>query len=828
MIERVIRLWWCDWRHNRDWVLFSIICFCLFVLALLQLLSASLKETTLKSTNQIVGADWVLESSLPAEEAWLDHALQQQLRYTQTLETTSVILHQEKTAWVGIKAVGRHYPLVGNVLTQSNISSAETPRDVGPEIGEVWVSPRVYHQLGLTMGEEVSIGYATFRLTALILDEPDRSGRFYDLAPRVMINWQDVPATRLIQAHSRATYRTLLVGDRDAWARFEGWLKPQLRVHDQLKSALNLRPGLKGALEKAKSYYDLIGLVAFLLSGSALMLIFDRYLRRQTPKISLFTTMGYSRKNIVKVYALQWLWVSCLAFFLTLFLALTCFNLLKSGLAERMWIELESPGVMPAVQALIVALFWLWCVGAICFAQVLKLPPLIMIRGLPSGDHGIKKSVSFAAIACLSVILFGGIFGRSFFLVLFGLLLWASLVFAVLYVVSRLLKPKLPLFGLRVRLVFRQWFYRPGLFFLQVITMSFILLSSVTIYYLKVELFDTWSRQMPQGAPNYFLMNIFDENIQPLRSLLASSSLKPSRSYPIVRGRLTKINEQPVLSEVTKEAQPRRRVNRELNLTWTHTLPYENHIVAGSWLTHNPRLDQVSVESELAERLGIQLGDELTFSVAAKEIKVSVTSLRKVEWDTMLPNFYMIFPPGLLDKEAFSYLMSLYIPSHSAEVIAQMAARFPEVNIIGVDVFLSQVKKIKDHVSLALEFANLILLISVCGVLFAAINSTWDERLLTYSISQLVGMEKQWVVKALIYEYALLGLASGVIASLASEGLAYWLYTNIFNFDWAPSLWLFLFVPTVSALMMAAFAGLSSYVLLRKQAYQRTRALLGR
>src|SRR5690606_37351600 len=162
---------------------------------------------------------------------------------------------------------------------------------------------------------------------------------------------------------------------------------------------------------------------------------------------------------------------------------------------------------------------------------------------------------------------------------------------------------------------------------------------------LRGELLDTWQEQLPEQAPNHFALNVLPEERDVFAARLAELAPQPAPLYPIVAGRLTLINGEPVQGIVSKDSQGERAIQRDLSLTWAEELPQGNLLQAGQWwnVQPNEQLPGVSVESKLAESLGLSLGDELAFSVGGVERKARVSSLRQVKWDSFQPNFYMIF-----------------------------------------------------------------------------------------------------------------------------------------------------------------------------------------
>jgi putative ABC transport system permease protein len=222
---------------------------------------------------------------------------------------------------------------------------------------------------------------------------------------------------------------------------------------------------------------------------------------------------------------------------------------------------------------------------------------------------------------------------------------------------------------------------------------------------LRGDLLDSWQQQLPPESPNYFLINIAPEQVTPLKAFLSEHQIVPESFYPIVRARLTQIN-----GKVTEGNQDE-ALNRELNLTWQDKRPDHNPITAGTW---PPKAGEVSMEEGLAKRLNIGLGDKVTFTGDTQDFSATVTSLRKVDWESLRPNFFFIFPAGALDGQPQSWLTSFRWENGNG-MLTQLNREFPTVSLLDIGAILKQVGQVLEQVSRALEV--MVVLVTLCGVL---------------------------------------------------------------------------------------------------------------
>jgi putative ABC transport system permease protein len=327
----------------------------------------------------------------------------------------------------------------------------------------------------------------------------------------------------------------------------------------------------------------------------------------------------------------------------------------------------------------------------------------------------------------------------------------------------------------------------------QMLAFGLTLMAMAVIAQVRTDLLTTWQTQLPDDVANHFAVNILPEKVAALRGFLGERGIPASRLYPMVRGRLVTINAQAVRQAVTKEARGDNALNRELNLTWSTHLQEDNAIEAGRWwqpADAGQRL--VSVESQLAGRLGIGIGDELGFAVGAETFTARVVSLRSVQWDSFRPNFYMIFPPGVLDRLPSTYMTSFYLPASAKHTLVDLVREFPAVTVLELDLIIAQVERIFRQVTLAVEYVLVFVLLAGFAVLFAALQASLDERLYEGALLRALGGSRRQLRTGHLAEFATLGLLAGLMAAAGTECLAWLLYTRLLHleYSWQWPVWI--------------------------------------
>ena len=292
----------------------------------------------------------------------------------------------------------------------------------------------------------------------------------------------------------------------------------------------------------------------------------------------------------------------------------------------------------------------------------------------------------------------------------------------------------------------------------------------ITLTSLRTSLIDEWQLQLPPEAPNHFLLNIAPHEVAPIEALIAEKSFVAQPMYPMIRGRVTHLNGVEPSAEAREKAGPWRY---EVNLSWAEQLGSDNQIVKGVWWDqwYEHGVQGVSVEEEIAQRMGVKLGDDLRFNIGGLEFEARVASIRKLEWDSMKPNFYFMLSPGALDGMSPTYLTSVYLPPGQKLFINDLLLDYPTVLVIEMDRVIAQIQSIVSQVSGGVELMLWLVLIGGFLVMWAAVSASMDERKQETGLLRALGCTRNRLLGALFLEFSLLGFCAGVMAAVGSEAL---------------------------------------------------------
>jgi putative ABC transport system permease protein len=308
---------------------------------------------------------------------------------------------------------------------------------------------------------------------------------------------------------------------------------------------------------------------------------------------------------------------------------------------------------------------------------------------------------------------------------------------------------------------------------------------------LRGDLLRDWRTSLPANAPNYFFVNIPAAQRDAFRSRLVSEGARVERLLPMVRGRLVAINGRPVAALHFDSERASGFAEREQNLTWTVELGDDNRISAGRWWT-SADFGQplVSVAEEFAGALQLKLGDRLGFDVAGESFEVRVTSLRKVRWDSFRPNFFLVFPPGLLEGAAGTWMTSARFEPRSPGALAALVREFPSVSVFNVGDLLAQVRAVIAKAAIAVQSVFLFTLAAGLTVLLAAVQASREERRYEVAIMRVLGAGRSLLLRNLLAEFSTLGLLAGLLAATgAAIGGSLLAHTLGLRYHYDPALW---------------------------------------
>lgn len=804
LAKLALRMLWRDGRSGELTILALALLIAVTSSTSITLFASRLQATMTDQAAEFLAADLVITSHADLPEAWLKKSAEFQLNQAQTAEFTSVLMEHDEILLAGIKAVSSAYPLRGHLKTSTTDYLSEHIEAHGPPAGEAWVEKRVLSTLKLKLGESLTVGEKALTVSKIITYEPDKRGDLYSLAPRVMINNQDLAATNVLQPGSHVHYAHQFSGDPTKISQFKQWVKPQLNLAQRIMDVHEDRPELGSALERAERYLGLSSIVVIIISGVAIAMATRRYTERHLDSTAIMRCLGCRHNTVLYLFLGQFiilgLLVSSLGCSFGWLLQEFLFTMLKNLLPHT----LGQPSLLALFMGLLTGITVLLGFALPPLLQLRQVTPVRVLRHdlVPLAASGwLVYGIATALIVTLiwrytndlkmTVTLFS--VGLAVLLGL-GLLTRGGLLLA------RGLLPRMSLnwrFGLQSLLRNNQATTS------QILAFTITLVAMALTFVVRNDLLDTWQKQLPDQAPNHFALNLFSDQLPALQSQMQAQGIKSNAFFPVVRGRLIEINNTPVQQLVSKDTQGESATHRELSLTSTTELPEENTVIKGSWWSAQPQPNQVSVEQKLAESLKIGLGDQLLFIIGGQKLSATVSSIRALRWDTMKPNFYMIFSPNTLAAYPTTYITSFYLPASQKNYLNQLVKSFPAVTILEVDQILQQFKTLLKQLTAAINYVLYFALMAGFTVLFSAIYATLDNRIYESALLRTFGAGRGLLRLTHLIEFGLIGLFSGLLAIIVTESMLYALYSRVLHITYHPAWQLWLTLPLLSMLAVS-------------------------
>lgn len=795
-----------EWRERDVRVVLAALVIAVATVATIALFASQLQRTLVSSASSFLAADRQLESEngRPLPPDWLTEAQQRGLETAEITQFSTMVLGGGHFQLVAVKAVSDSYPLRGEVEIRSSMDAPRQTLQSGPAPGEVWINPRLLRLLELNVGDEIELGTRKLTISGLLEREPDGGFSLAALAPRVMMHHSDVASTSVIQEGSRVSFVFLFAGDATTLAAYERWLQPQLEPSQEWRS---VRDGetLSASLERAESFLLLGGSLAVLLAAVAVAVASRQYAVSQRDTVALLKTLGVGSQRIGRLYLRRLaVWgvvgmVGGLLVALPLFWGLS--QVLGDVLDQPVEVYLDPEALSPAILTALVSLF--------AFAyppirRLRKVPAMRVLRSQPGESR--RELVPDFLIGVVGVFGLVWAYAGDVQLVL-ALLVGLGLLLSALMLLGWLL-----VLGLRkVRGGGNAWrlallgLYRHRQASLsQIAVFAMTLMLATTLILVRTSLLDDWRAQLPEGAPNHFMVNISPAAVSDIDQFWSSRGQPLDAMYPMVRGRMTLLNGEPVKKAVSKDERVN-ALNRELNLTWMDTLPENNRIVEGAWFAPGQTAG-VSVESELAGKLGIVPGDTLTFTIGSEQITETVTSIRSVQWDSMKPNFYVAFSPdsGLRQMPA-TWITSFFLPPSAKDQLNAFTRQFPTVSVLEVDHIIERIQLIVVQITQAIEAILGLILAAALVVMAAVVSATLQDRQREGALLRTLGGSQSLLVRSTMLEFALLGAFAGILGVVAAEAAVFALQLKMFEGDFRVHWQAVLPIPLISAVVLALF-----------------------
>ena len=780
-----------DWRAGELTVLGAALILAVTALTGVGFLADRVDQGLTLQSHQLLGGDLLLASDHPWPGEVDAQARRRNLQVAQSVLFPSMAMGSTGVALAEVKAISDNYPLRGALRIAPALDAADAETHAVPARGSVWLEDRLARAVAPQMGTTLRLGEAQFRVSAILTRDPDRGINAFALAPRLVINLADLPATGLIQTGSRVRWQLHVAGRRQDVDAFRHWIEPRLSRGERLESVDNARPEIRALLERAGRFLRLAALLTVVLAAVATALAADRFLRRHLDGCAIMRCLGARQNQILAVHGGEFVLCGVVATAMGSLLGYAAQVGLQAMLAGLLVGELPPPSWRPWAYGIVV--------GLVLVAGFV-LPPLLRLRRVPTirvlrREWDAAEPSLFAAYGFGIMLLSWLVIGMAGEVRLGAIVLAGFTGAVVVYgAAAWLLLRALAL----LRGAWRSW--RLGLAGLrrrrqatvvQAVALGLGLTALLLLSVVRDDLMAGWRSRVPANAPNRFVINLQPDQRSAFADFMIGHGLATPALEPMVRGRLTAIGDRAVEPRDYADERAQRLVEREFNLSWTDHLPVGNAIAQGHWFG-DARQPQFSVEQGLADTLGLKLGDRLTFTVAGVPLTAPITSLRKLDWDSMRVNFFVIAPPRLLDRLPASYITSFHLPRGKEQLVTDLARAFPNLTVIDVSAILAQLQDSLEQVAHAVQALFGFALAAGLVVLYAALQAGGDERARELAVMRALGARTYQLRTAMSAEFAVLGALAGLLAAIGAGVIGWALARFALHLPYRPGLSLLL------------------------------------
>ncbi|KNH12212.1 ABC transporter permease [Vibrio lentus] len=775
-------------RHGQLWpvsIALTLIIACVFALSAL---AERMEQVIVKQGKDALTADSVFISANPIPQLLLELTEAEQLESSQLTRFSTMAFSDHSMQLVTVKAVESNYPLRGEMILQQ---ANDTFRN-HVEPGELWLDERIFAQLEVEIGDNVTIGDADLTITGRITQEPGLSFNPFQQMPAVLIHESDIDATGAIQPGSRVSFRLFLNSDetqlKSAQDSIELTPSDRWRTQDSASRTNEM-------FESTTQYLSLTVAIVVIMAATTLVLTCQHYVASRRKTIAMLKSLGASKQWIIKWLSVQVFLLVVIGAVLGIAIGIGLEFLLRIPLGDLLPTPLPSYGAEPAILAILSSLLIGVPALGIPLIGLVSTSAISVIQSSHQSNESYKKYLLLLVPIIPMMLMYGD-----------NLLVWIVLVgiaclFLVLAIVSTVvlrLFSKLPT-STSMRLALSRINRTPLATGIQFGSLALSLMLLSIIWLVRSDLLSDWQQTLPENAPNAFALNIASYEKDSYLATIDSNEVERTQAFPIIRGRLTTINGVEA-AEYSDTSDQTDALSREINFTWGDSLPEYNEVLEGSWTQEQG----VSVESDVADQLGLKIDDELSFTINSQSVSAKVNSIREVEWREMKPNFYFIFTPDVLSSIPSTWLVSFRLEEQHNQMLNELSRKHPTVSLMDIRKMGSKIQELLKQIVWSITVLAALGVVAGLLLIFTLLRLSLSQRQQEIRLYRTLGASKKRILNTIWCEYGLMALVAGSIAALGSE-LSVAGVMN-FGFELEPSLhpMLWVVLPILTFITLAA------------------------
>ena len=766
----------------------------------------------------LLGGDTVIIADHPIPASYNKLAKKAGLQSASTIEFASMAINNNKNQLAEVKALSVDFPLRGDFNVQFAANKLPVNVKTIPKPNEVWLEPRLANALGIKLGDFLELGASRFNVTGLLMREPSRGGDMFSFAPRLMMNSQDVAATKLIQFGSRIKYQLLVAGNAKQLAQFSESILPLIQRGERVEDVKTARPEIRSALDKAETFLGLSAMVSVVLSVVAMLLASGPFVTRAQESAALMRTFGANKIAIMKISLFQTAFLALIGAVFGCLLGFLLQNILAISAGKLFLETLPAPTFTPVLIGFALSFSLLFAIMWPHIQALKTIPAMRILRN----DYTVNTSSTLrlywpVVLVMVLLILWVAKTMQLALAFILGLLVLCVITSAVAYGISQLL------YSLSQRNAFQNSLgfglanlkRRLGLSIAQMIGFSLGAMVLMLLMMIKTDLMQAWQGSLPIDAPNRFIINIQPDQVASVQTFIKELGVNSPQVFPMIRGRLVLKNNQLISTNAFDNERAKRLVSREFNLSTAATMQTDNKLLQGRWWRPDEAgAPMLSLEEDIAKVLNVGIGDTLTFDIGGTQITLTITSIRKVEWDSMRANFFAVTPPRALDQFTASYMTAFYLAKNQDNALNTLLQQFTNFTVIDVASIMNQVRDIMQKLTTAVGFVFTFCIVAGLVVLYAALVATRDSRIRESALLRVLGASRSQTTQAFLIEFVCIGAVAALVAVVVASGLSFYLSRFILDipFQFNGKLAFIAFSAALVFIPLAAWLAIKSYL----------------
>ena len=766
----------------------------------------------------LLGGDTVIIADHPIPASYNKLAKKAGLQSASTIEFASMAINNNKNQLAEVKALSVDFPLRGDFNVQFAANKLPVNVKTIPKPNEVWLEPRLANALGIKLGDFLELGASRFNVTGLLMREPSRGGDMFSFAPRLMMNSQDVAATKLIQFGSRIKYQLLVAGNAKQLAQFSESILPLIQRGERVEDVKTARPEIRSALDKAETFLGLSAMVSVVLSVVAMLLASGPFVTRAQESAALMRTFGANKIAIMKISLYQTAFLALIGAVFGCLLGFLLQNILAISAGKLFLETLPAPTFTPVLIGFALSFSLLFAIMWPHIQALKTIPAMRILRN----DYTVNTSSTLrlywpVVLVMVLLILWVAKTMQLALAFILGLLVLCVITSAVAYGISQLL------YSLSQRNAFQNSLgfglanlkRRLGLSIAQMIGFSLGAMVLMLLMMIKTDLMQAWQGSLPIDAPNRFIINIQPDQVASVQTFIKELGVNSPQVFPMIRGRLVLKNNQLISTNAFDNERAKRLVSREFNLSSAATMQTDNKLLQGRWWRPDEAgAPMLSLEEDIAKVLNVGIGDTLTFDIGGTQITLTITSIRKVEWDSMRANFFAVTPPRALDQFTASYMTAFYLAKNQDNALNTLLKQFTNFTVIDVASIMNQVRDIMQKLTTAVGFVFTFCIVAGLVVLYAALVATRDSRIRESALLRVLGASRSQTTQAFLIEFVCIGAVAALVAVVVASGLSFYLSRFILDipFQFNGKLAFIAFSAALVFIPLAAWLAIKSYL----------------